>query len=224
MEGAISPRSCDVFKGEKITYLFYGRPSYKMPDDMAISKYWQLPAVFVYESDVVNFKRIFPFDSGAYVNGLYPKFIDMMELSDYELSGNTEYPGKLISSFFVNPERYFRMRPRDRRDFDDTYEVEVTDEEIKALYELISHNSENLDDRRFAIELQSEDDILIGNGKCKAIVIPEEYLESDILLDICKSYNIEIMSYPSFPLKQEMYYHTIYNAIFELYRSWGLVR
>lgn len=224
LDQSIKPRRCEVFKGEDLIYLFYGRPSYKMPDDQVISKYWQLPTVFIFESDVVNYKRAFPFDTGAFNQGLYPRFFDMMPRDEYAIDGNTNHPRKLISSFFVSAERYFRFAPRDKSQFIDDFDLKVTDEEIMALYELILHNHEKADDRRFSIELQTENEIILADGKCKAIIIPEEYLESEDIISQCAQMSIEVMSYPSFPLKQEMYYYAIYNAVYELYRQWGLAR
>ena len=145
-----------------------------MPDDMLIAKYWQLPTVFIFESEVTEYKRIFPFDTGAFKGGMYPKFFDMMPMEEYELNGGIDYPKKLVSSFFVSAERYFKLKPRAKHDFDNSFEVSVTDEEINALYDLISHNDDKADDRRFSIELQTEHGINLTEGKCKAIIVPEE--------------------------------------------------
>ncbi|MBB3860801.1 hypothetical protein GGQ88_002070 [Novosphingobium hassiacum] len=224
IEGAIKPRRCEVFRGEDLTYLFYGRPSYKMPEDMAIAKYWQLPSVFIFESDVVDYKRIFPFDTGAFKGGLYPQFFGMMPLSEYELNGNQDYPRKIVSAFFATTEKFFKLKPRKLNEFEEEFEVTATDEEIKALYDLIEHNDGKVDDRRFSIELQTENEVLMSSGKCKAIIIPEEYLENTELIEKVESQGIEVMSYPSLPLKQEMYYYAIYNVVYELYKGWGLAR
>lgn len=224
LSNVIDPQSCEVFSGEKINYLFYGRPSYKMKGRSQISKYWQLPSVFIFEHDIDKFDRIYPFDTGAFAEKLYPEFFNMMPRDQYEVSGVSDSPSKIISSFFVDGERYFKLKPRDKRDFESRFQIRSIDEEIKSLNEMVLSYSEDIDDRRFAIELQTKNQIRIDSGKCKAIIIPEEYLESDELVEKCESLNIEVMSYPSFPLKQEMYYYHIYNIIYELYKSWGITR
>jgi hypothetical protein len=223
-EGAIEPQNCQVFLGEKLSYLFYGRPSYKFSDDALIAKYWQLPTVFIFDSDVCNVERVFPFDTGAFENKMYPKFFGMMPRDEYELKGIADYPQKIVSAFFVDAERYFKLKPRKEDDFVSTFSLTVTDEEVRALYDLIGSSDNRLDDRRFAIEVQTRDRLDISLGNCRAIIMPEEYLESEEIIKKCSDFKIEIMSYPSYPLKQEMYYYAIYNAVFELYRDWGIVR
>ena len=221
---AITPRKCEVFHGEELSYLFYGRPSYKFTDEMSISKYWQLPTVFLFDSDVCNIERVFPFDTGAFEAKLYPKFFGMMPRDEYELKGIEDYPSKIVSAFFVDAERYFKLSPRLEKDFINRYSVSIADEEIRALYDLISFNTSKVDDRRFSIEMQTRDKIDLSLGKCRAVIMPEEYLESDELMEICNNLKIDVMSYPTYPLKQEMYYYAIYNAIYDLYRQWGLIR
>lgn len=221
---AIEPRNCQVFKNEKLSYLFYGRPSYKLNDDDAATKYWQLPTVFIFDADVCQVERLYPFDSGAFENKMYPSFFGMMPREEYELRGFADYPQKIVSAFFVDAERYFKLKPRKEDDFLHRYSVATTDEEIRALYDLISANENKVDDRRFSIEVQTKDRLDISLGKCRAMIIPEEYLESEEVIETCVDLNIDILSYPTYPLKQEMYYYAIYNVVFNLYKEWGVVR
>lgn len=224
IDRAIEPQCCEVFRGEKLSYLFYGRPSYKFNDDTVIAKYWQLPTVLLFDSDVCSAERIFPFDSGAFEKGMYPKFFSMMPRDEFELHGSGDDIGKLVSAFLVDAERYFKLIPRKEDDFINGFSVSIDDEEVRALYDLISSNENKIDDRRFSIEFQTSMKIELSLGKCKAIILPEEYLESEQMMKICDDMGIEVLSYPTFPLKQEMYYHAIYNAVYELYRDWGVVR
>jgi len=87
----IKPSRCDVF-GEDLTYLFYGRPSYKKTGDAQIAHYWELPALFVMDYDKIAYKRIFPFDTGAFEGERYPSFINMMPLEEFEVTGALEAP------------------------------------------------------------------------------------------------------------------------------------
>lgn len=224
LNGVIDPRSCDVFRGEKISYFFYGRPSYKMQNKQQIAKYWQLPSVFIFDSDIVDMVRCYPFDTGAFEEKLYPEFFNFMPRDSYEVSEIIDGPQRLISAFFVDTDRFFKMKPREKSDFVSRFQVRTTDEEVSALYDVISTYSEKVDERRFSIELQSHEKIDIYKGKCRAIIIPEEYLESDEIVEITDRLEIELLSYPSFPLRQEMYYYAIYNVVYELYKEWGLAR
>lgn len=223
-DGIINPQSCSIFQNEKLTYLFYGRPSYKKEGRSQIAKYWQLPAVFLFDYKVTQYKRIFPFDTGAFENGIYPDFFGMMPRAEYDTGSMPDSPSRLVSTFFVDCERFFKLAPRDKKDFDSRFETSSVDDEIHALYDMILSYSEKIDDRRFSIELQTENEIHLNSGKCRALIIPEEYLESDELLQKCEEMEIDVLSYPSYPLKQEMYYYQIYNIIFELYKEWGIAR
>jgi hypothetical protein len=220
----LSPQDCTVFKNDSLTYLFYGRPSYKYSSDSQVSKYWELPSLFIFDYTKIQCKRIFPFDSGAHNIGLYPNFLNMMPLEEFEVNGQINAPERIVGSFFVDTDRYFRLKPRDRRDFESRYGVTSTEEEILALHDLAFLYSDKIDDRRFAIELQTEAPLSMNNGSLMAIIIPEEYYEDELIVNFLEESKVEILTYPTFSLKQEMYYHTIYNILFEFYRDRGLVR
>lgn len=222
--GLIKPQACDVYDQEDLTYLFYGRPSYKKIGESQLAKYWELPALFVMDYETIDCKRILPFDSGAFSGKRYPEFINMMDINDFEVTSTLSAPQRLISSFFVDTNRYFRLRPRDRRDFMSRFEVSSTDEEIQALYDLVLTYSEKIDDRRFSVEIQTECEIKLKECGLLAVIIPEEYCESEEIIELVEGYGAEIIPYPTFSLKQEMYYQSIYNILFELYREKGLVR
>jgi len=222
--GLIKPTPCDTFEGEDLTYLFYGRPSYKRIGESQLAKYWELPSLFVLDYDAISTKRVFPFDTGAFASKRYPDFIGMMDINEFEVTSALTAPQRLVASFFVDTNRYFRLNPRDKRDFSLRYEVSATDEEIQALYDLILSYSDKIDDRRFAIEIQTATAIKLKECGLMAIIIPEEYCESDELINLAEGYGAEIIPYPTYSLKQEMYYHAIYNCLFEFYKTRGLVR
>lgn len=222
--GLIKPQPCDVFKDDTLTYLFYGRPSYKRIGESQIAKYWELPSLFVMDYDTITAKRVYPFDTGAFANKRYPEFINMMDLEDFEVTSSLTAPQRLVASFFVDTNRYFRLQPRDQRDFNLRYEITATDEEVQALYELILAYTDKIDDRRFAIEIQTEATLKLSDCGLMAIIIPEEYCESDELIETAEKYGADILPYPTYSLKQEMYYHAIYNTLFEYYKIKGLVR
>ena len=110
LDGVINPQSCAIFE-KKLTYLFYGRPSYKKTGKSQISKYWQLPSVLIFDYNATKYKRIYPFDTGAFDGGLYPDFFNMMPRDEYEVGSILDAPSRLISSFFVDSESRFREEP-----------------------------------------------------------------------------------------------------------------
>jgi len=101
---SLSPSPCSVFDGEMLTYLFYGRPSYRPninEEPTSLGHY--LPIVIIFKPNWLSeIKRIFPFDSGAFSRGFYKHFIHkMMSLEDFELDTDPETPGRVVSQFYA---------------------------------------------------------------------------------------------------------------------------
>ena len=64
---------CNVFKKDKLCYLFVGRAAYKGRESLNPEP-WQLPTVFVMRFDTPpRIKRIYPFDSGAFDRNKMPE-------------------------------------------------------------------------------------------------------------------------------------------------------
>lgn len=220
---SITPVECDVFKGENLTYFFCGRPSYKKRFIDDFSKIWQLPSCIIMNWDNIVPKRIFPFDSGAFKNNLMPDFLSMMNLEEFNLGDSALNVERVIGAFFVSPARYFKMQPRSGEDFDRTFELTVLDAEIQALRDLSAVMTNKVDDRRFAIEIQTSTEVNLDSSNVMAVVCPEEYLDSEIYCRYIDELGATPLPYSTFPLRQEIYYYTIYNHVFEFFKSKGLI-
>jgi hypothetical protein len=105
---------CDVFKGEKLCYMFVGRPAYKVKSQ-ANPEYWELPIAFVTRFDTaLKFKRVFPFDSGAFSRGLLPRAVSGFGMHRYDISGDHGLIQKFVGTFFGDNGRYLQVRPQGR--------------------------------------------------------------------------------------------------------------
>lgn len=219
--GEIEPRPCDIFVGENLAYFFVGRAAYKKLGDEA--PYWELPSSFVFEFTSKGARRVFPFDSGAFARKQYPSYVSMMEMSDYELSSDPAATEKLIGTFFGSSDGYFHMKPRPEDDFDRTFEIDVLDEEVKALYYLI-HNKggSRADDRRFAIEMQFPSAFKLSHRRPLCIILPEPYLKNQAYIDSILNTGATLLTYPIYPLRKDFYYYAIYQKLDEFYRSRGM--
>ena len=111
---------------------------------------------FIVQYDAIRQKRTFPFDSGAFKSGLYPNFISMMEIEEFGAEKDSQAPEKIIGTFFGTNRNYYLLKTRPKGDFEGRFDVGVLDEEIKALHKLVTLKDNNVDDRRFAIELQTD--------------------------------------------------------------------
>lgn len=209
--GRIEARPCNVFRGENLSYFFVGRAAYKRELNQE-AEYWELPSCVVFEYDG-SAKRIFPFDSGAFKGRRYPNFLNMMDLSDFDAGPEPSAPQKIMGTFFTSNKNYYRLNARSRESFEATFDVDVLDEEIKALHRLIQFKNDKFDDRRFAIELQFENDVVLSERKPLLVVMPETYLDNHKYVSALEATGAEIQTYPLYPLRKEYYYYSIYEKL-----------
>ena len=222
--GRIQPSPCDFFPGEKLSYFFVGRPAFKRLADLE-SEYWELSICFIVDYRAIKRKRVFPFDTGAFKAGRYPNFITMMDLNDFAVERDSEAVEKIIGTFFGTNKSYYLLKSRGSADFESRFDVGVLDEEVKALHKLITLKHSALDDRRFAIELQTEHDVALVKEQVLAIVLPESYLEnSRVVQFIERDLNAKILTYPVFPLNKNYYYWTIYERVDHFFKQAGFYR
>lgn len=222
--GRIEPQPCKFFEGEKLSYFFLGRPAFKRSLD-AEPDYWELPMSFVVKYDSIKRKRIFPFDTGAFRSGIYPHFISMMDLEEFEVEKDHEAAEKIVGTFFGTSRNYFLLNPRSKGDFENRFDVSVLDEEIRALHKLVSLKGGSTDDRRFAIELQTDHQLELIRENVLAVVLPEAYIEAPkVVTYVEKELGAELITYPLYPLKKDYYYYAIYEKIDHFFRSNGFYR
>lgn len=222
--GRIEPQTCKFFAGEKLSYFFLGRPAFKRSYD-AEPDYWELPMCFIVQYEAVRQKRTFPFDSGAFKSGLYPQFISMMDIDEFDVQKDVAAPEKIIGTFFGTNRNYFLLKTRAKGDFEGRFDVGVLEEEIKALHRLVTSKDNSVDDRRFAIELQTEHQLDLVSDNVLAVVLPESYIENPRVVSYVEdTLQAELITYPLYPLKKDYYYYAIYERVDHFFRSKGFYR
>ncbi len=180
---------------------------------------------FILEYEAVKRKRMFPFDTGAFKAQMYPSFISMMEIEEFDVSGDKEAAEKIIGTFFGTNRKYFTLNTRPKGDFESRFDVGILDEEIKALYKLINLKDGQIDDRRFSIELQTDHAIELVSDNVLAVVLPEVYIESPKVVSyIEEELEAELITYPMYPFKKDYYYYAIYERVDNFFRSSGFYR
>jgi hypothetical protein len=218
--GAIKTQRCNIFQGEHLSYFFVGRAAYKR-DLQQEAEYWELPTCLVFSFFADGVKRVFPFDSGAFDSNRYPNFINMMKLDDFVVEGDAAAPHKLIGTFFGTARNYYRLSSRPKEQFESIFDVDVLDEEMKALHKLIQHKDKKFDDRRFAIEMQFDQDVDLKVRKPLLAILPETYLTNEKYIKKIQSLGAEVLTYPVYPLRKEYYYYGIYEKLDQFYASRG---
>ncbi len=226
MEGdVINPQRCDVFTSDDLNYFFVGRPAYKFESDSSQTPHWELPCCFLFESDAIKgVKRVFPFDSGAFANKRYPSYMSSIPLDRFTTNG-LDAAGKIIGAFFGSGKKYLEMKPKSVSDFEQQYSIGPLDAELSAASRLANEvTSDKFDDRRFTIEIQTEDAVHLARTSPIAVVLPEIYLDDKRIIEkIQGTWGAEPLGYPMYPLSLNMYYALIYHEILEFYKRKGML-
>lgn len=224
-ENKILASPCDIYKGENLSYFFVGRPSYKV-EIPKNAEFWELPCCFVVDfRSVTKPKRIFPFDSGGHHKGLMPSHISMMPAEEFEVSKVSRPVEKLIGTFFGTPSNYFNFKGRRTDTFLSEQQISPLDAEISSLHKLsLSGADQQFDDRNFAIELQSAEDVHLTAENVLAVVCPSPYLDDGHFVDHVESvWKAEILSYDLYPINAQAYVHAIYERVGTYLKANGYV-
>jgi hypothetical protein len=221
--GRLLATPCNVFKGEKLCYLFIGRPAYKMKPVENPSS-WQLPVAFVVRfAEKPSIKRIYPFDSGAFHGRRLPSYITTFRLGGYELDANPELAGRLISFFFKSTDRYFMRRPAGLEELKEDHNLDMRHAEILALSRLYHETSApKFDDRAAAIEVQIDEDIQLTPQNLLGVVMPSEYARVDGFVDDVKRLTSIVETYDLFPLGTAAHFGLLYEGVQRVYKRAGV--
>lgn len=158
----IEPVLCDVFE-EKLSYFFWGKPSYFSP------KKTQRPCFLLFApEEPPKIKRIAPFDTGAFKDGLYDRS-KMAYSKNYDIkhfcieAENLEYNynQKIVRRFFKNNKSYFNGNL-----CNEINEAKDLSESGVAVYEIYSNPHPDYDPKRAtSIEIQVDENYDFKNHK-----------------------------------------------------------
>lgn len=222
---SIQAPECDVFTGENLNYFFVGRPAYKVIGEDAVAAEWELPCCFIFEYEAVgDIKRIFPFDSGAHHLNLYPNYISMMDITEFEVSSINDAPARIIGAYFGDARSYFDLRPKSEREFNEQFGLGPLDAEVRAVHRLALDGREDkkYDDRRLTIEIQSDAHVDLKVTKPLAVILPAVYLDSPEIREAIETrWEAEPITYPVMSLSIKSYYGTIYEKVLNFYLERG---
>lgn len=211
--GKLVPMPDPIFN-ENLLYFFYGKPSFFPRTEHSSNLLFNTQIFFILRPNIISAaRRVFPFDSGAFSFGLYARFIKkQMSLLDFQIeldtahSGGTPYPTsaqKIVAAIYGSNENYFRSAYRE------DLSPSLFEFEVQAFLELLkSKASEEFDDRRSVIEIQSTREILLDDEALEGIVLPSELLGSDevnAFIDRCGLGGASIITYNAMRSKPEYY-------------------
>jgi hypothetical protein len=178
---------------------------------------WQLPVAFVIRFEKPPpIKRIFPFDSGAFHDRRLPDYITMFKMDGYNLAGNPELVGRLVSFYFKSAERYFHRRPASEEEIKEQHNLDMSHAEIIALSRLYHEGSSpDCDDRAAAVEIQIEQDIEIRQDNLLGIVVPD-------LMHAIRTITKNVETYDHFPLGLTSHFALLYEGVKTIYKNAGI--
>ncbi len=195
-DNRLEPAEDKYFKGERLLYFFYGRPSYRVNSQVQNTRVSAFaPICFVFKK---NFrcptKRIYPFDTGAFFAGrmktkIHPNF----ELDDFLLDAETVSAQSVVSKFYNSNEDYLDCRPSDNLKIDDLVTKRL--HRVESYYQLIRDvGNDGSDERIHSIELQVENNIEL-RGNLLAVVVPARFFTDEQISEMITAWDCKIVGY-----------------------------
>ncbi len=223
----LSPTPCSVFDGEDLLYLFYGRPAYRVSKTVTSKgQLRHLPVCFVLEPHSISTaKRIYPFDSGAFSEGLFNEFLKGFELDNFHVGDFPEAPQRLVSAFYGNNKNYYFG------EVSTNLNVSVLDFEVTSYVDMIKDTTVTFnestkvpsDDRRQTVEIQSDSQVglvpekftdtsgtSVVRNNVLAVVLPQTALDvREISEAVTVIWKAEPITYKLYNFTKPDEYHSI---------------
>lgn len=222
----LHPVYCQNFDEEMI-YLFYGRPAYKSKDSVNTHLYFNWPIVFVFDSEKIsNIIRIYPFDTGAFKNGIYKEFFHQDScLEDFELDGDIKNAATLVDIFYSKLYTYYNGRT------DKNVDLDLMDFEAQGILELARVPSQfrdgdeiRRDERSSTIEVQIGEKLQLSQNLL-AIILPQSLSDHESVVEALDRWKPKELSFydPVNNLSSESISGEIYGIIRGIYEKYGVL-
>jgi hypothetical protein len=183
-----------------------------------------MPTVFVMRfQKTPSIKRIYPFDSGAFVNRLLPQYITVFPLESFNLGVDPAIIGRFLSLFFLDEKSYLRRHVGSLDELKNKFNIGPLEMPIEALIKLYAeHSNAQYDDRSAALEVQIDKDIDLQSSDCIGIVVPEEMIRDSRIKSTLESVSANIETYQIHPVNPDWHFILVYEAVTRIYRSIGM--
>jgi hypothetical protein len=205
----ITTSKCPFFQYEELLYLFYGKPAYKNSIKENSDLKSLLPVSFVLNYDKVGpIERVFPFDTGAFKNGLYKEYFHpKMGIEEFKMKPELDSLVTSVDYFYGQNVSYFDNNPKKIINYD------ALDFTIESYHKLIMNGGLSVaDDRKASFEIQLSHNIPLTSETLLAIIIPSNFEDSVEIKDIIvKELKSEILTYRSFGVASDKHYTSILN-------------
>ena len=188
--GLLDAKMCKVFNKE-LLYFFYGKPAYHVPTNGLPNKtmVYQCPVCFVVNMNKIKPYNMYPFDTGAFMGGLYNCFsiqANEKELQqEYCLGDEKDTLSAYVKSFFADNDHYLvgecAKRVWDRKVVSgvnaDTKRIDEIEPSIINLLHMLNCDGEfNIDERSRTVEIICDKGIAITNS-VEHIILPGSLMD-----------------------------------------------
>lgn len=216
--GRLLAKECDVFRNEKLTYLFIGRPSYKK-SGTGQAPHWMLPVVFVMKGlGSLPIARIHPLDTGAFASGRLPDYMNAFDLDNFELGNDPADIARVIAAFYDTTERYMKGEHRSIDSIKSQIKIDVRHARIEALVLLYGERSlAEMDDRARNIEVQISGDIPLAENLL-GVVLPDQYRLMPEIEQYFGALGANVEYYGLYPLNADAHFGLVYEAVARIMR------
>lgn len=223
-ESEIGLSPCPHNNDDPLLYFFKGRPCYRESSDGEEASYWQLPTCFIFETlPSKSVTRTYPFDSGAFAKGLYPKYIKLMDISEFEVK-DVDASDRIIEAFFGDIKSYVEGKVKSEADITDEYSISAFDAEILAIRRLAGDGTpKNFDDRRFTVEVQVHSAVNLAKTPPVAVILPLNYMSEPLIRQRVEQWGCEPITYDVHSQSLEVYYGVIFQKFREFCREKGVM-
>ncbi len=186
---ALTAHTVDKDLGEKLIFLFYGRPDYRPPGQSAQYDVERDPVFLVLAPEIAKMaSNIFPFDTGGH--SYYNTHLHGSDAwKRFSMAAEQETPGRVVGGFYDDNEGYYLGWPSQAP------ACCTSPPDVQAYYKMITDESDPVDDgRRSAIELSVVDRVPLS-GVLRLVIGPGQILKRPEVEAALEPYNCVIMPY-----------------------------
>lgn len=168
-EQELKVAECPVFK-QNYLYLFYGKPAYSVAQKVNGTRTDSLyaPCCLIFKNSEIDIAKVFPFDSGGYMNGIYEGYFHKkMDIDKFELENSIDGIRKYIKVFFDDNDEYINGIAK---------RISATNAYVNSLINLLlAEGSSQMDERSRTVEIVTDKNIKLENNLV-GIVLPKNLL------------------------------------------------